>query len=72
VNAPDLDRIEATLGVALPRRYRVTMLAYPFAPDHEAAQGRMPDDLEFVLEQNQIIRPGPRHAPSSGVRRDRH
>ena len=49
-------------GVALPARYRVAMLAYPFPPDHEAALGCMPDDSDFVLEQN-ATRPSPPDAP---------
>ena len=52
MNAADLDRIEETLGVSLPARYRDTMLAYPFLPDHEAAQGCMPDDANVVLKAN--------------------
>ena len=62
MNTDDLDRIEAKLGVALPERYRATMLAYPFPPDHESAQYYMPDDADLVIEYNEI-RPGPRHAP---------
>jgi hypothetical protein len=58
MNMGDLDRIEASLSVALPARYRTTMLAYPFPPDHEAAQYCMPDDADLVIEHNSI-RPGP-------------
>lgn len=61
MTAADLDRIEKSLGVVLPARYRATMLAYPFQPDHEAALGCMPDDADFVLEQNNAARPGPPH-----------
>ena len=52
MNADDLDRIEETLDVSLPRRYRSTMLDYPFPPEHEATQRCMPDDAEFVLKAN--------------------
>jgi hypothetical protein len=52
VNSPDLDRIEDALDVVLPSRYRNTMLGYPFPAEHEAAQGCMPDDAEFVLKAN--------------------
>jgi hypothetical protein len=57
VNSADLDRIEDVLGVALPAQYRDIMLAYPFSPDHEAAQGCMPDDAEFVLKANASRQP---------------
>jgi hypothetical protein len=52
MNTDDLDRIEETLDVSLPRRYRSTMLDYLFPAEHEAAQGCMPDDVEFVLKAN--------------------
>ena len=61
MNSGDLDRIEARLGVALPARYRATMLAYPFPSDHEASQYCMPDDADLVIEYNDI-RPGPPNA----------
>ena len=54
MNSADLDRIEDTLDVVLPPRYRDTMMAYPFPPEHEAAQGCMPDDVAFVLEANAV------------------
>jgi hypothetical protein len=52
VNEADLDRIEDALDVTLPARYRETMLDYPFPPEHEAAQGCMPDDVAYVLKAN--------------------
>ena len=52
MNPTDLDRIEEILGVALPIRYRDTMLLYPFPPDHEAPQGCMPDSVDYVLKVN--------------------
>lgn len=52
MNSADLDRIEETLDVVLPPLYRSTMLDYPFAAEHEAAQGCMPDNAAFVLKAN--------------------
>ena len=52
MNTADLDRIEDVLHVELPDRYRNTMLAYPFPPDHEAAAYYMPDNAAVVLKLN--------------------
>lgn len=52
---PGLDRIEKLLGVSLPVAYRETMLAYPFSPDHQAAELWMPNNATVVLEMNRSI-----------------
>ena len=51
----DLDRIENLLGVSLPVAYREAMLAYPFAPDHQAAELWMPNDAAIILDMNRPI-----------------
>lgn len=45
----DLDRIEATLGVKLPPKYRATMRAYPFPADSSAAELWSPPDADWVI-----------------------
>ena len=52
----DVDRIQRVLGVSLPDAYCATMLAYPFPPEHQAAELWMPDDVDIVLELNRAIR----------------
>jgi len=68
MQAHDLDRIETQLGVSLPAVYRATMLAYPFPPQHQAAELWMPDDAAVVLDMNRPTperlsdgQPWPRH-----------
>ena len=51
----ELDRIESQLGVPLPAAYRATMVAYPFPPDHQAAELWMPDSSAVLLELNRDI-----------------
>ena len=55
MHLPDLDRIESLLGVSLPAAYRETMLAYPFSPDHQAAELWMPNDAATVLDMNRPV-----------------
>lgn len=64
----DLDRIENVLGVLLPGAYRETMLAYPFSPDHQAAELWMPNDAAIILDMNRPVperqlagKPWPQH-----------
>ena len=66
----DLDRIENLLGVSLPVAYREAMLAYPFAPDHQAAELWMPNDAAIILDMNRPI-PERRSAAEPWLRPDR-
>jgi hypothetical protein len=59
MTAQDLDRIELSLGIALPAEYRTVMMAYPFPSDSSAAELWMPDDAERVLVLNEGYRRGP-------------
>ena len=60
MTAEDLDRIERSLGIALPAAYRTTMITYPFPADSLAAELWMPDDAQRVLALNESYRHSPR------------
>ena len=51
----ELDRIEAALGISLPRDYREFMGRYPFGEDSLAQDCAIPDDAERVIELNLLF-----------------
>jgi hypothetical protein len=57
----DLDRIETTLGITLPERYRDFALRLPNSPDDESAEKWYPFiDVDEIINRNQEFRSGER------------
>lgn len=48
----DLNKIEAALGLRLPREYRELMRHYPFDADSVAQDCALPDSADRVIEDN--------------------